>query len=355
MSFLDTKNKQKHWFNRNYFYVSTILLIAVNILLLAVWGNNWEEFAGDVHISWGDFANLSNIYRSFLSNFSHSGWGHVIGNMICLAVIGIYLERKLGSVNFFLLVMADSFISAMFVTGNDLSISSHGFSGVNYCLYAYILLDYIFSLRPNKRDKTNIILGAVVIALIYVAMCCEEFDTFTFRVWPIDLLTNEAHYTSYFCGLILGLLIQLIGIFGDYNNVDAYGSATLSKRTRVTYLIVSAIFVAFIFAVPAYSTWRYNNIEYNINIDCSIDAYDMAVTFKYGEISKDSSLYDYKICSKWKEQAGLGDDARIVITKKYYVDSDGGNTVNFTSITNTLPITYLKNYQIYYEINLTFS
>ncbi len=354
MSILDTKTKQKHWFNRNYLYIGTILLIAINILLYKFCGNTWETFAGDVNIQWTDFANFSNIFRSFLDNYSHSGWTHVIGNMICLAVVGIYLERKLGSVNFLLLVVAMSFISAMFVTGSDLNIDHHGFSGVNYCLYAYVLLDYIFYLRPNKRDNPNIILGALTLSVIYVAMCCGDFETFTFLTWPIDLLTNEGHYTSYFCGLILGLIVQLTMFLNDYNNVDAYGTPTLSKKTKAIYLIISVIFISFICTVPAYSAWRYNNLECSITIDCSVDKYDTVLIYNYGELSKQSTFSDEIICSKWKTRVGLNDDTNAIIVSKYYIDDMGNkfNLLHFSYAQNSLPIAYLKNYQIYYEISL---
>ena len=215
MKFVDVKNKKVKWWNRNYFFAGTIMIIAVNILLFWLCGNHWESgvLQMDNLGHWSDPLYLNPIIRSFLNCFSHANWQHVLLNMLCFAGCGLYLERKTGSFGILGVVFVGAFLSSVATTANDLSIYWHGFSGVNYFLYACIIIDYIFSFRKEKRSKTNIILGAIVLALIYLAMCfCEGVSGFGFAPYPYDLINNMGHYTGFLMGLVVSLTFNIAEI-----------------------------------------------------------------------------------------------------------------------------------------------
>ena len=86
----------------------------------------------------------------------------------------------------------------------------YGYSGVNYALYAYVIIDYLFSLTKSRRNKTDLIFGGIVIALIYFAMCFSGgTSTVSFAPYPYDLLHNLGHGTGFFTGTIVALLVQI--------------------------------------------------------------------------------------------------------------------------------------------------
>lgn len=152
----------------------------------------------------------------FFDAFEHSNLQHVLLNMLCFAICGLYLERKTGSLGILGLVIFSAFISGIACTCNNLSVGSHGFSGVNYFLYAYIIFDFFFNLRKGKRDKTNNMLGIIVILFIYVAMCFSGGVTeFSFKFYPHDLMYNSGHYSSFLIGCVISLFKNIVEISAE--------------------------------------------------------------------------------------------------------------------------------------------
>lgn len=208
MGFLDDKSKKTSWWNKNYFYIGTIFIILINILLYWLFGNSWENdlvfIDGSRH--WSDSLYFNPTILSFLNCFSHSNWQHVLLNMLTFAVSGSYLERKFGTFGIVGFVIFGAYISSIAVTCNNLSAFWHGFSGINYFIYAYIIVDYFFSLRKSQRNKAGTIFGVIIIALIYLAMCFNGGTTgFGFEIYPYDLISNMGHYTSFLVGLIISI------------------------------------------------------------------------------------------------------------------------------------------------------
>lgn len=211
MKIIDDNTKKLHWWNRNYFFAATVAVVLVNIILFATLGNDWERKfgAGNEYVFY-NLLDFRNIVRSFLNSFSHANWQHVLLNMLCFFIAGIYLERKEGTLPFLFLVFVLTLFSAFAGTANDAGLNWHGFSGANYALYGYIIIDYLFMFRKRTRTKFNIISGAIVLALIYFAMCFNGGTaTVGFSWYPYDLMHNSGHYTGILTGLVLGLLIHL--------------------------------------------------------------------------------------------------------------------------------------------------
>lgn len=216
LSFFDDKSKGKvNWRNRNYFYAGTILVVIINIFIFACVAKEPWDIAnvGDSPTAWGEenILHFNITLSDFLSSFFHVNWQHVLLNMFCFLVAGIYLERKQGTVGLFLFVLFASYVSSIAWGANALSMYGVGFSGVNYFIYATIILDYIFSFQTYRKNETNIVLGAIVVALIYIAMCFNGGTaTFSFSIIPYDLIHNSAHYTGFLAGLIIGIFTEVI-------------------------------------------------------------------------------------------------------------------------------------------------
>ena len=144
--FLDDKNKKLKWWNRNWFFASTITVVVINLLIF-FFANNWQRVAFPVSLyerHWDDFFYFTPTIRSFFNSFSHANVQHVCLNMLCFFVAGVYLERKYGSLSVLLTVIVAAYLSSVAMTANNVSVNYVGYSGVNYFLYAYIIVDYIF-------------------------------------------------------------------------------------------------------------------------------------------------------------------------------------------------------------------
>ena len=205
MKIIDDSTKKLHWWNRNYFFAVTVAVVLVNVILYGALGDRWEE-QFKPNASWGSTLNFSGLIRAFLNSFSHANWQHVLLNMLCFFICGLYLERKTGSLPFLGLVFVLTFFSALSMQG----IYWHGFSCANYALYGYIIVDYPFVFQKRTRTKFNMIAGAVMLALIYFAMCFNGgVSTVSFEWYPYDLMTNRGHYSGFAVGLIIGLLIEI--------------------------------------------------------------------------------------------------------------------------------------------------
>ena len=123
----------------------------------------------------------------------------------------------MGSLNLFLLIMAFSLFGNSAVAANNDSIAFHGFSGVNYAIYAYIVVDYLFcAIQKDKRTKLDLIYGGIMLGLIYIAACFNGGTSkFSFALYPHDAMYNLGHYTSFFVGFIMSAAIHLLIFFSS--------------------------------------------------------------------------------------------------------------------------------------------
>ncbi len=190
-----------------------ILIVLINILIFAFVTKKPWDIAKVEDAYWGheSIFHFNETFSSFLSSFFHSNWQHVLLNMLCFFVAGIYLERKKGTIGTVLFVLFAAYVSAIAEGANILSVYHVGFSCVNYFIYATIVLDYLFSFQKHRKNKINIILGSIVVALIYLAMCFNGGTTaFSFSIIPYDLMHNSGHYTGFLAGIIVGIFTEIV-------------------------------------------------------------------------------------------------------------------------------------------------
>lgn len=212
MKFINDDTKKLYWWNRNYFFAGTLLVVLINILIQVItpkhlWFYKW------VPHSWTSVLSFFNLFQHFVSAFLHSNWQHVLLNMLCFLICGAWLERRKGTLQILGLVFVMAWVAEAFVGANDLSLASVGFSGVNYALYAYAIIDYCFLFRKPTRTKINVISGGILMALIYLAACFSGGTSeFAFCWYPYDFMHNMGHYSSFLAGAILGLTVQLVKI-----------------------------------------------------------------------------------------------------------------------------------------------
>ena len=211
MILIDDKSKRTRWYNRNYLFIATILIITANILLYYFLGHDWNNKLYNAEAKWEDFSILNVLHIAFCA-LEHADWKHVIMNMVSLFILGLYLERKHGSLKFLLInifFMLTAPAMASHVKGN---IAHHGYSGVIYALIGFMIIDYLFSFRKNKRNSGSIIIGAIAIAYFVISNSfgMEENWVIYFDSLFNGLLHNMAHYTGFIEGLIFGLIYHIL-------------------------------------------------------------------------------------------------------------------------------------------------
>lgn len=211
MKYIDDESKKLYWWNRNYFFLGTILIVLLNILIYSqtsddhLWFYNWKDSA-----HWGSVLSFNSLLKHFVSAFIHLSWQHVLLNMLCFLICGAWLERRKGTLQLVFLVFVMAWIAEVFAGANDLSTASFGYSGVNYGLYAYAIIDYCFLFRKETRTKINVITGAVLMGLIYFAACFDGgSSSISFCWYPKDFMYNMGHYSAFLGGTIFGLTLQL--------------------------------------------------------------------------------------------------------------------------------------------------
>lgn len=213
---LDDKSKKLTVLNRNYFFVVTVAIVLLNIIVYANYGSNTGRF-DNAYPDWDTFS-VKNLFQALVNSYTHANWQHTLLNMLCFFIAGLYVERKKGSLQFLLFMVMMSLFTAFASTTNDLTLWWRGFSAVNFGLYGYIFVEYIFTLcQREKRYLFNIVFGAIVVGLIYFAMCfCGGTEGVAFEWYPYDLLNNLGHASGIAAGLVLGLYEQISGLILKY-------------------------------------------------------------------------------------------------------------------------------------------
>ena len=211
MKFFDDKMKNVRWWNRNFFFLATILIIGINFALFYFMGVEWS--GRPELIAWDEMFNFSNLINNFFSVFDHFNFNHLLLNMICFFVVGIFFERKYGSVNLILMTLLFAIVGKNMVGANHFGGWSIGFSIVNYAFYGFILIDFIFMFRRETRSVPNIIWGIFMIIFMYVSMAYNGGTIYPvdlkLSIYPVDLMYNLGHYTALLAGVILGLTLKI--------------------------------------------------------------------------------------------------------------------------------------------------
>jgi len=208
-NFLECNEKENWWLNRNYFFVATLILITSMVLIYAFIPNQlrWDLASGS-QPHWNDHLNFINIFISFWASFSHLNALHLFGNMLTFTVLGMYFERRLGSLKFLTFILLLAFFTSTAISAN-INTNWTGFSGVNFALKTFVILNFISLLLSNKKiSKSNIAWQLVSTAWVFITMSVQ-LEPFAIRLYPFQ---NMGHYSSMLAGLILFLTLALFKI-----------------------------------------------------------------------------------------------------------------------------------------------
>lgn len=203
-SILNEKDKKLNFFNQNFCYVSTIVIIVLVLVLNYALGTKLEEFALS-----------NNFWNCFLTSFYPNY------SMIMFAGVSLYLERKYGSIKYLALVLicipVSNIIAFAFssLKGVDVSWGGRGFSCVAFMMAGIFLIEFLFSIRKHGKNKWSFVFPIIIILICIIFMCINlpnditpyvQFDFFGRLVW------NSGHYGPF----VFGIIIRLLGFL--FNN-----------------------------------------------------------------------------------------------------------------------------------------
>ncbi len=211
MLFFDDKSKTDlKWYSRNWFYAGTIFISLLLIILCVANLNEWEESIIERYTLEGGSV-FERLFYAFLIKFIYTNWSTVLYNILGFAIAALYLERKTGTLNFILLVFGMMFLcSTTDLVINFYSTFTSSFEW--FALWGYVVIDFIFTAcQKDKRNKTNLILGAIVLVLLYFRACF--YDKIGGGIglgwYPHQIIDISSHFVMFIVGITISLFVQV--------------------------------------------------------------------------------------------------------------------------------------------------
>lgn len=194
----------------------TPILISLNViyfLILVLAGKSILDLsAAEVDAFGGNSARgilSGELWRLLFNSFLHSGFAHIFGNMLSLAVIGSILEPYIGRKRFLITYLSCSLAGSINSLLWKMSAVSAGASIPIAGMYGMLLV-LLISGKINKRDR-------LILSIVTVWDILELIMVFNEQ--NID---NGGHIGGYLTGCIVGAAIILIDSMS--------GNATLKKK-----------------------------------------------------------------------------------------------------------------------------
>ncbi len=214
--FFNPKQKEIKWYNRNFYYLATILFIGAMCLTYFMFQNQI-----------GELVEKSKYFNLFFMAFRHGSLGHLIANCFSFFVVSLFLERHFGSIKYLLLTIVAIPLSSIAVFLFSNSFMWRGESGVNFFMYALFVTVVIFNFKPYLAQKWQPIFTIIIIALICVLLCWNG-DSSALTTNPAaffkfgrfsSLVGNTAHWASAIMGAGVGLFANIFAL-GNRNRQD---------------------------------------------------------------------------------------------------------------------------------------
>ena len=177
-------------------------------------------------------------YWGIITNsFVHFRFGNFILNLFGLIFLGSYVERRIGSVQFFFFGLYASTVSSAFqlAFSDDAGL---GLSGVNYALFGFIFFKTFYSRRYRIVTRKL----ALLVMLFFIPFC---FYQNLINQWHVAVIAMTS-------GFLIGILISLF-----------HSKKLLSVKLNLILLLFFS--VASIFYSPWNAQWNcHKGMEFHI-------------------------------------------------------------------------------------------
>lgn len=195
----------------------TYAIIAINVLvfiLMAINGAGIMETDGLVHVKWGSNytpLTLSGDWWRFVTNvFIHFGIIHLLMNMYCLYMVGVYLEPMLGKAKYITAYLCTGVLASIISLWWHRDIPNYngaGASGAIFGMYGVFLALLTTNLIPKKMRQP--LLQSIGIFVVYNLVYGMKGN-----------VDNAAHTGGLLSGFIIGYL-YVIAIKKEKQNEKA--------------------------------------------------------------------------------------------------------------------------------------
>ena len=167
-----------------------VCLVATIANMITAGGSNHLLFS-----TWrsSPFSPLTYV-RLFTHVFGHSGWGHLVGNMAYILLLGPMLEEKYGSVRLALVMALTAVVTGLI---NNLLFGNTALCGASGIVFAFILLTSFTSFKDGEIPLTFIL-----VAVIYLGQ--QIVDGITVR----DNISNLSHILGGVVGGAAGYIMN---------------------------------------------------------------------------------------------------------------------------------------------------
>ena len=315
MKYVDDKNKNLKWWNRNYFWLGTILYVFINLMLYM----SLRDL-----VSTSGWSVSAEFFQRCIDVHIHSSWEHVLHNMLGYSICAFYIERKMGTLQFIGL--------NIFVT----LVASAGYTGCSFIWFfmlGYVVIDYLFSFKKSQRNSSNIITGAIVIALEYFRCCFYDGPNgIALTYTPVQLLDNNAHFGGFMVGAGSAFVVHiaLITCLANYE-LKHIAQERIRKAYFFVYPLVACLIILS-FLVTLHSARIVNErTQLTIKIICSDSTYNATLIHDVTSKKLSSTIYEEWI-DKYFYIENLDERHNFYTSTKVSVDSSFTKTYSFYNL-----------------------
>ena len=143
------------------------------------------------------FGQGKNLYSLITSMFMHASWAHLLGNMIFLFLVGIFIEKRLGTMKFLTFYILVGICSTLFyyLFNQTSQVALLGASGAIFGLMgANLILDF-FKPGPNDTGAPYFRVQTLVLMIFY-QFIFQMFDS-------AGTIAYLGHIGGFIAGVIL--------------------------------------------------------------------------------------------------------------------------------------------------------
>lgn len=228
MKFVDDYKKELKWYNKNYFFLGTILVVGLMFLMYYVIGDMIE--------------NLIETNRYFVYLFAPISAQNIQGlviSAVCIFFASLFLEKYWGSIKYFVVLLISLPITSMMVNtiyglykldNPDYALVGLQLSYLAYTLFGFVIVAMIFNLKKYLFDGKHSVLNWILLVLIIAIMCVlfpAEYNNnvlvyimgVKFGVFS-GLLSGVEYIASLIAGAILTLLCEIYRLTSGSGNND---------------------------------------------------------------------------------------------------------------------------------------
>ena len=190
MKFVDDYNKELKWYNRNWLFLGTLLMVAVILVAEFVFKDDITKFAN------------KNIFVTYaLIPVMTGNAQKAVVSAVFMLLAGLYLERYWGTLKYIFIsvlvcpivaYLSVSILSAYVLQNPNKELAFNGLQSSMwaYAMFGFVCIATLFHLKKYLFDKKHSVFNWLLLAVIILTMC---------TVFPIELVEDK--YVEYIKGV----------------------------------------------------------------------------------------------------------------------------------------------------------